>query len=181
LNMVQLMPLQPQPLPHLIQTGLPFWYRLTQVVLENRPLNGCSSSSSSSWKLNTTPGLSRRLGKPAFSCRPNRPTVFAAGGLTEYRVLVGVVAAVVVAVAELAPRHADVGRRAPVSTWRTGGHRAVQLVTRQTVSTVVALITHLAHTHARTHTAGDGPARCTPVSTWQSSSSFDSSSQQSSR
>jgi len=24
---------------------LPFWYRLTQVVLENRPLNGCSSSS----------------------------------------------------------------------------------------------------------------------------------------
>jgi len=21
---------------------LPFWYRLTQVVLENRPLNGCS-------------------------------------------------------------------------------------------------------------------------------------------
>ena len=27
---------------------LPFWYRLTQVVLEKRPLNGCSSSSSSS-------------------------------------------------------------------------------------------------------------------------------------
>ena len=26
---------------------LPFWYRLTQVVLEERPLNGCSSSSSS--------------------------------------------------------------------------------------------------------------------------------------
>ena len=25
---------------------LPFWYRLTQVVLEKRPLNGCSSSSS---------------------------------------------------------------------------------------------------------------------------------------
>ena len=24
---------------------LPFWYRLTQVVLEKRPLNGCSSSS----------------------------------------------------------------------------------------------------------------------------------------
>jgi len=23
---------------------LPFWYRLTQVVLEKRPLNGCSSS-----------------------------------------------------------------------------------------------------------------------------------------
>ena len=26
---------------------LPFWYRLTQVVLEKRLLNGCSSSSSS--------------------------------------------------------------------------------------------------------------------------------------
>ena len=31
---------------------LPFWYRLTQVVLEKRPLNGCSSSgsSNSSWQ-----------------------------------------------------------------------------------------------------------------------------------
>ena len=29
---------------------VPFWYRLTQVVLEKRPLNGCSSSrSSSNW------------------------------------------------------------------------------------------------------------------------------------
>jgi len=27
---------------------LSFWYRLMQVVLEKRPLNGCSSSSSSS-------------------------------------------------------------------------------------------------------------------------------------
>ena len=30
---------------------LPFWYRLIQVVLEKRPLNGCSSSSSSSSRL----------------------------------------------------------------------------------------------------------------------------------
>ena len=29
-----------------IQNGLPVWYRLTQVVLEKRLLNGCSSSSS---------------------------------------------------------------------------------------------------------------------------------------
>jgi len=39
--MVQLMPPHPKPhqlLPHLN----PFWYRLTQVVLEKRPLNGCS-------------------------------------------------------------------------------------------------------------------------------------------
>ena len=40
---------QPTPLPPTvscfskIQTDvLPFWYRLTQVVLEKRPLNGCS-------------------------------------------------------------------------------------------------------------------------------------------
>jgi len=30
-----------------IQNGLPFWCRLTQVVLEKRPLNGRGSSSSS--------------------------------------------------------------------------------------------------------------------------------------
>ena len=29
-----------------IQNGLPFWCQLTQVFLEKRPLNGCSSSSS---------------------------------------------------------------------------------------------------------------------------------------
>jgi len=48
LHMAQLMP---QPLTvscsSKIQIGLPFWYRLTQVVLEKRPLNGCSCSSSS--------------------------------------------------------------------------------------------------------------------------------------
>jgi len=32
-----------------IQNGLPFWCRLTQVVLEKRPLNGCSTCSSSSY------------------------------------------------------------------------------------------------------------------------------------
>ena len=51
LHTVQLMP------PHLRTPSslasfksilvLPFWYWLTQVVLEKRPLNGCSSSSSS--------------------------------------------------------------------------------------------------------------------------------------
>jgi len=34
-------------LPYLSRLVLPFWYRLTQIVLEKRPLNGCSSSSSS--------------------------------------------------------------------------------------------------------------------------------------
>ena len=42
LHMAQLMPL---PLTvscsSKIQVGLPFWHRLTQVVLEKRPLNGC--------------------------------------------------------------------------------------------------------------------------------------------
>jgi len=46
LHMVQLMPLHPKTpsvlascKPRLV---LPFWYRLTQVVLEKRPLNGYS-------------------------------------------------------------------------------------------------------------------------------------------
>ena len=52
LRMVQLMPLSsPSFLASFIsRLVLPFLYRLTQVVLEKRPLNGCSSSScSSSW------------------------------------------------------------------------------------------------------------------------------------
>ena len=35
-----------------IQNGLPSWYRLTQVVLEKRPLNGCSSISF--WQVSIT-------------------------------------------------------------------------------------------------------------------------------
>jgi len=31
---------------------LPFWYHLTQVVLEKRPLNGCSRSSHAEQKIN---------------------------------------------------------------------------------------------------------------------------------
>jgi len=56
LHMVELIPLSPKVSPCLasfkIQTvftfPLPFLYQLTQVVLEKRPLNGCSSHSSSS-------------------------------------------------------------------------------------------------------------------------------------
>ena len=48
LYMVQLMPLPSQTPPFLAsfksRLVLPFWYRLTQVVLEKRPLNGCSST-----------------------------------------------------------------------------------------------------------------------------------------
>ena len=44
LHMVQLMPLPPIISCFIkIQNGLPFWCQLTQVVLENRPLNGCSA------------------------------------------------------------------------------------------------------------------------------------------
>jgi len=51
LYLVQLMPLPPYPIiscSSKIQNGLPFWCRFIQVVLEKRPLNGCSSSSSGS-------------------------------------------------------------------------------------------------------------------------------------
>ena len=51
LHMVQLMSLHPKTSSFLAsfksRLVLPFWYRLTQLVLEERPLNGCSSSSSS--------------------------------------------------------------------------------------------------------------------------------------
>ena len=47
LYMVQLMPLHPMTRSSLAsfksRLVLPFWYRLTQVVLEKRPLNRCSS------------------------------------------------------------------------------------------------------------------------------------------
>ena len=45
LHMVELMP-QPPIISCFIkiQNGLPFWCRLTQIVLEKRPLNGCGSS-----------------------------------------------------------------------------------------------------------------------------------------
>jgi len=49
LHMVQLMPLHPKTPSSLAsfksRLFLPFWYGLTQVVLEKRPLNGCSGSS----------------------------------------------------------------------------------------------------------------------------------------
>ena len=49
LHMVQLMPLHPQTPSALAsfksRLVLPFWYRLTQVVTEKRPVNGSSSGS----------------------------------------------------------------------------------------------------------------------------------------
>jgi len=51
LHMVQLMPLHPKTPSSLASVKsrpvLLFWYRLTQVVLEKRPLNGCSSGTGS--------------------------------------------------------------------------------------------------------------------------------------
>ena len=50
LYMVQLIPLHPKTRSSLAsfksRLVLPFWYRLTQAVLEKRPLNGCSSGCS---------------------------------------------------------------------------------------------------------------------------------------
>ena len=52
LHMVQLLPVHPKIPASLasfkFRLVLPFWYQLTQVVLEKRPLNGCNNSSSSS-------------------------------------------------------------------------------------------------------------------------------------
>ena len=52
LHMVQLMPLHPKTPPWLAsfksRLVLPFWYWLTQAVLDKMLLNGCSSSSSNS-------------------------------------------------------------------------------------------------------------------------------------
>jgi len=51
LQMVQLIPLLPKTQSYLAsfksRLVLPFWYWLTQVVLEKVPLNGCGSGSSS--------------------------------------------------------------------------------------------------------------------------------------
>jgi len=48
LHMVQLIPLRPKTPSSLAsfksRLVLPFWYKLTQAVLEKRPLNRCSSS-----------------------------------------------------------------------------------------------------------------------------------------
>ena len=44
MHLVQLMPLHPQT-PFKSRLVLTFWHRLTQVVLEKRPLNRCSFSS----------------------------------------------------------------------------------------------------------------------------------------
>jgi len=53
LHMAQLMPLHPKTLPTPASFKstlvLPFWYRLTQAVLEKRQLNRCSSSSKKIW------------------------------------------------------------------------------------------------------------------------------------
>ena len=44
LHMAQLMPLSLAPVKS--RSVLPFWYRFTQVVLEKRPLNGCTHTCS---------------------------------------------------------------------------------------------------------------------------------------
>ena len=49
LHMVHLMPLHPKTTSSLAsfksRLVLPFWYWLTEVILEKRPLRGCSSTS----------------------------------------------------------------------------------------------------------------------------------------
>jgi len=61
LHMVQLMPLHPKTPSSLAsfksRLALPFWRWHTQVVLEKRPINGCSSSSSLSSECNMLSGM----------------------------------------------------------------------------------------------------------------------------
>jgi len=63
LHMVQLMPLHPQTPSSLAsfksRQVLPFWYRLTQVVLEKRSLNRCSSSSNRLTSISALPEETR--------------------------------------------------------------------------------------------------------------------------
>ena len=65
LHMAQLMPL---PLTvscfSKIQIGLPFWYRLTQVVPEKGPLNGCVCDRFSNKPFFTTPEICNSVGLP---------------------------------------------------------------------------------------------------------------------
>jgi len=76
LRIVQLMPQHPKALSSLAsfksRLVLPFWYRINQVVLEKRPLNGCSTTelyilwSELSWD-----ELSPTLAATHYSCPDN--------------------------------------------------------------------------------------------------------------
>jgi len=89
LRMVQLMPLHPKILSSLSsfvsfnsRLVLPFWYRLTQVVLDKRPLSGCSSrrrSSSISFETSRRPGL-RCPGRTVVFVQATRFAEIPAGG-----------------------------------------------------------------------------------------------------
>jgi len=124
---------------------------------------------------NTTPGLSRRLGKPAFSCRPNRPTVFSTHRFRSRW------SDRVSSPRRSCRRSRCRRRRAGAASRRRWTTRTcIYLAHRWSPGSPARHSTdrldsrradHTPSTHARTHTAADGPARCTPVSTWQSTPS----------
>ena len=83
LHMVQLMPLHPKTPSSLasfkFRLVLPFWYQLTQVVLEKRPLNGCSVVG---WLgSRVVSGLDSRAEGPGFKSQPRRCRVTVLGKL----------------------------------------------------------------------------------------------------
>ena len=78
LHMVQLMPLPCEnPIKFKSRLVLPFWYRLTQVVVEKRLLNGCSSSSVL-WLLQAELGSRRR----SFGYSQNRFLIYWLGAIS---------------------------------------------------------------------------------------------------
>ena len=100
LRMVQLMPLHPKTPSSLAsfksRLVLAFWYRLTQVVLEKRPLNRCSSSCSSSLL------SSKYASLPYFYCLSTLKSVRYALLQSRWRFLVHLVNGVCVCVQLLA-------------------------------------------------------------------------------
>jgi len=82
LHMVQLMPQHPETPSSLAsfksRLVLPFWYWLTQVVLEKRPFNGCSISSSCCccFSFYIPSLLSWQLASSLWTCTEKFPVVF---------------------------------------------------------------------------------------------------------
>jgi len=143
LHTVQLMPLLPKTSSSLasfkFKLVLPFWYRLTQVIQEKTPLNGCSSS------VVVVVVVTESFGEDVL-----RPRLLRAGQLPlppppfSY-------ATVMVSCCGYRKRVTDAGvsksyaRTVRVVTCRRYGHASVQRLTRSVHSTAVAASARSGH------------------------------------